>query len=286
MPPALFSVEKSAPIVYNTAMAPEHSTSQHSFAVLAHGDSPYLEECLGSLERQTVRSVVYLSTSTPSPFLEQAAARHGIPLRVRAGEPGMAADWSAAYARCTTRYLTLAHQDDRYHPRYAESCLAAAARRPDCLIAFTDYDELAGGRRVSWSVNLALKRLIVALSYLGGTVLASPRRRRGLLAWGCAVPCPSVMFHKGLIGGFSFSPEYRVNLDWDAWARLAEREGAFLRVPGRLVTHRRHAGSATAGAIGGGRRQQEDLQMFGRFWPGPLAAAIARLYGLSLIGRR
>lgn len=267
-------------------MARADTTTSHSFAVLAHGDSPYLEDCLRSLERQTVRSVIYISTATPSPFLEQAAARHGLPLHVRAGAPGMAADWSAAYALCRTPYLTLAHQDDLYHPGYAGSCLAAAARRPDCLIAFTDYDELAGGRRVAWSVNLALKRLIAALVFLGGTAQAAPRRKRGLLAWGCAIPCPSVMFNKGLIGGFSFSPECQVNLDWDAWARLAARPGAFCRVPGRLVTHRRHAATVTAAAIGAGRRQQEDLLMFRRFWPGPLAAAIARLYRLSLIGRR
>ncbi|MCU0607775.1 MAG: glycosyltransferase family 2 protein [Candidatus Edwardsbacteria bacterium] len=261
-------------------------TTSHSFAVLAHGDSPYLEDCLRSLERQTVRSEVYISTSTPSPFLERAAAGHGLPLHVRAGAPGMAADWSAAYALCRTPYLTLAHQDDRYHPRYAEACLAAAERRPDCLIAFTGYDELAGARRVGWSVNLAIKRLIAALAFLGGRTIAAPWRKRALLAWGCAIPCPSVMFHKGLIGDFSFSPEYRVNLDWDAWARLAARPGAFRRVPGRLVTHRRHAASATAAAIDAGRRQQEDLLMFRRFWPGPLAAAIARLYALSLLGRR
>ncbi len=260
--------------------------TSHSFAVLAHGDSPYLEDCLSSLQRQTVRSDAYISTATPSPFLERAAARHGLPLRVRAGEPGMAADWSAAYALCRTPYLTLAHQDDLYHPRYAEACLAAAARRPDCLIAFTGYDELAGERTVRWSLNMAVKRLIAALAFRGGPALTAPRRKRALLSWGCAIPCPSVMFHKGRIGDFSFSPDYRVNLDWDAWARLAARDGAFCRVPGRLMTHRRHAATATAAAIGQGRRRQEDLSMFRRFWPGPLAAAIARLYALSLLGRR
>lgn len=254
----------------------------HSFAVPAYGDSPFLEECLLSLERQTVPSTVYIATSTPSPFLERAARRHGIPLLVNPERRGIAADWTFAYRQCATGYLTLAHQDDIYHPGYTYAVVNAAELSPDTLIAFTDYDELTDGLTSGRTVNLSVKKAILAAAFHGKPSLDSGRSKRRLLSLACVIPCPSVMFNKRLIGDFAFSPGYQINLDWDAWARLAERDGSFRYVPRRLMKHRIHLHTATAGGIEAGQRQREDRMMFRRFWPGPVAGLIARLYALSL----
>jgi len=43
--------------------------TKHSFAVMAYKDSPYLSDCLDSLKDQTVKSEIYITTSTPSLIL-------------------------------------------------------------------------------------------------------------------------------------------------------------------------------------------------------------------------
>jgi len=253
-----------------------------SFAVPAFGDSPYLEECLRSLERQTIPSAVYITTSTPSSALGEIAGRHNVRLIVNPERRGIAADWTFAYRHCATKYLTLAHQDDIYHPGYAAAVGDAVERSPDTLITFTDYDEQSAGRPAGRTVNLAIKKAILTASFLAGPSLGSVRAKRRLLSWGCAIPCPSVMFNKQRIGDFVFSDEFATTLDWDAWARLAERSGSFRYLPETLLTHRLHPGTATAGGIEAGRRQREDRLMFRRFWPAPFDAMMAALYSLSL----
>src|SRR5574341_1735144 len=82
----------------------------HSFAVLAYGESPYVEECIRSLGAQSIKSRIFLATSTPSAFLRALSVQHGIPLVVNGLREGIAADWSFAYDACATKYVTLAHQ--------------------------------------------------------------------------------------------------------------------------------------------------------------------------------
>ena len=254
----------------------------HSFAILAYGDSPYLEECVRSLTSQTAQSRIYIATSTPSPYIDGIAQHHGVPVQVNPERAGIAADWTYAYRCCETPYLTLAHQDDNYLPDYAIECLSATERCQDNLITFTDYYETDGRRPVAWTCNLLVKRMIRAAAFGCGHTIRAPFRKQWLLSLGCAIPCPSVMFHKRRIGDFSFSPEHTINLDWDAWARLAWRPGSFSYVPQKLVAHRLHGGAATARGIASGERQREDLAMFRRFWPSPVAVLFARAYRMSL----
>ena len=55
----------------------------HTFAVCAYKDSPYLEECIRSLKRQLEPSEIILCTSTPSAFIEEIAKKYDLPLFVR-----------------------------------------------------------------------------------------------------------------------------------------------------------------------------------------------------------
>ena len=46
----------------------------HTFAVCAYKDSPYLEECLRSVTRQTVKSEVYLDAEQLYPGADSAVS--------------------------------------------------------------------------------------------------------------------------------------------------------------------------------------------------------------------
>lgn len=255
----------------------------HSFAILAYGHSPFLGECLHSIEMQTGKSLVYIATSTPSPELSKIAGRYKVPVLVNPKHKSIADDWSFAYRQCSTKYLTLAHQDDIYLPYYSASCVAEMERYPKNLIAFTDYFELFNDRLTVWNINILIKKAILMSSFPISQSLNLRWRKRLMLSWGCAIPCPTVMYNKNNIGDFSFSSDYQVNLDWDAWERLTKFAGGFTYLPKRLVAHRIHSGSQTARGISDNHRLMEDERMFKRFWPLPVAILLRSLYRLSLM---
>lgn len=256
-------------------------TALHSFAVLAHKVSPYLEECLASLTQQTLPSEIYLSTSTPSSFLSEVAQRHDIPLFVNAHSHGIASDWSFAYSLARTRYVTLAHQDDIYLPEYSQRCVSEAERHPNSLITFTDYAQIVRDKPQRPSPLLLIKNIMLLPFFVGHNTLSTPLLKRALLSMGSPISCPSVMFHTANIGNFSFNDQLSVTLDWEAWLRLANRRGDFVYVKKRLMLHRIHPESETSKGISDSRRLQEDRLMFELLWWKPLARALSRLYALS-----
>ena len=106
----------------------------HTFAICAYKDSPYLDACIHSLKRQSVKSKIILCTSTPSPFLEAMAKIHDIPLYVRDGKSDIQDDWNFACEKADTRLVTIAHQDDCYHRDTRPGCSGAGndTRTPRC----------------------------------------------------------------------------------------------------------------------------------------------------------
>ena len=85
----------------------------HTFAICAYKDSPYLEECMASVKRQSCSSEVICCTSTPSPYISRLAEKYGIPLYVREGKSGIREDWLFAYEKAGGKFVTIAHQDDK-----------------------------------------------------------------------------------------------------------------------------------------------------------------------------
>lgn len=263
------------------------ANTEHTFAVLAHKESPFLESCIESLMAQSAPSRIYISTSTPNWHIEGLAKRYQLELLSNPKSEGIAADWSFAYSKCETPYLTLAHQDDLYLPDYARNCLEAARKVPNNLLVFTDYAEIRGDRQIARSnLNLGIKHVIWTVVSPLGRPVWSRLIRKYSLSLGPPIPCPSVMYHKAAIGELEFNRAFRVNVDWDAWLRLSALPGAFLRVPEKLMLHRIHRDSETSRRQAENVRQSEDLEMFRRFWPEPIARALQVLYGLSYRSNR
>ena len=93
------------------------------------------------------------------------------------------------------------------------------------------------------------------------------------------VPCPAVTLRAR--AGLRFREDLKVNLDWEAWLRLAAQPGTFAYVRQTLMLHRIHAGSETSDGIRAGVRAREDLMMFRAQWPAPIARVLARAYAMS-----
>lgn len=254
---------------------------KHTFVIIAYKESPYIEECIQSLLNQTIKSQIHITTSTPSEYLRAIAKKYKLPLHINNVSAGIASDWMYAYDSTATRFVTLAHQDDLYDNRYAEKCLAAAAKKENNLITFTGYKELFNGVYRSNTLNLLVKRLILFPFFLFKNNIASSWMKKRMFSFGNSISCPSVMYNKDTIGEFTFNEKLENNLDWDAWLTFAERKGCFVYVKDKLMVHRIHENSESSENLRNNTRQQEDYQMFKKVWPAPLAKIISKIYSLS-----
>jgi len=261
-----------------------HSPLSHTFFILAYEDSHYLEECIHSLKEQTIKSQIFITTSTPSKFLEDISNRYNIGILINNENRGIASDWSFAYDKCTTEYVTLAHQDDIYLPMYTELCLnqikSSYQDRP--LIIFTKYKELINPNMRRFSPNLFIKDILL-LPFLLKQSVKSIFIKKILLYFGNPIPCPTVLYDKRELGKFAFGDNFSCNMDWDAWLRLATIKGSFIYVNKTLVLHRINKATQTSKKITEKIRQREDALIFQRLWPKPIASLLAKVYSLATV---
>jgi hypothetical protein len=253
---------------------------RHCFVVLAYGDSPFLEGCIQGLKAQSVQTGLVLATSTPSAFIDSVAARYGIEVRVNPLREGIGSDWNFGLNVTAADYVTLAHQDDTYQPKFTERTLEMFEKNPEAALCFTAYREI-NHRGSPKRSKISLVKHVLENAIVGRRESVRGKRLRAFLAFGNPLPCSSVTFNRRRVPDFRFSLEYKSNLDWDAWLRLQERGETFLHAPERLIGRRHNPLTETSRLIRAGIRQSEDVLMFRRIWPAPIGGAIASLYRAS-----
>ncbi|MDR1797150.1 MAG: glycosyltransferase family 2 protein [Clostridiales Family XIII bacterium] len=235
----------------------------HSFIVLAYKNSEYIEDLFDSLFAQTEHSEIQVATSTPTDALRQKAERYGLKVRVNPVAGGIASDWNFAYETARTDCVTLAHQDDLYEPDFTKRTMAAFRAAKDPILVYTNYFEIRPEGRTYANRLLRIKRL---MNLPVGAFPKSPWVRNHVFAFGCPVSCPSVTYNKKRFPDFRFSGDYKNDLDWEAWHRLAAEPGEFIYLPTPLIGHRIHDESETTNSILSGVRSREDLEMFRKYW--------------------
>jgi len=255
--------------------------TKHSFAVVAYKDSPYLPDCLDSLKDQTVKSEIYITTSTPSLYIDEIGKKYGAKIFVTDPGKGIAHDWNFGISVAKTKYVTLAHQDDLYNSNYAELCIKVAEKFNDTLICFTGYSEIVDDKERSSTFMLTAKKIMNFMFMPLKKNIKSRQWKKFSQSFGTAIPCPSVMYNKETLNDFIFSDKYKVSLDWDAWLRMSEMKGRFVYVPKILSKHRIHKASATTEGIQANVRQQEDFEIFCRIWPKFIAKILTKFYAGS-----
>lgn len=249
----------------------------HAFVICAYGESKYLEECIQSLLRQTIKSRILIATSTPNEFINELGRRYRLEVYINRDGRGIADDWNFAYAQADSKYVTLAHQDDIYEPTYVEIMLNQLQKANKPLIFFSDYGEIRQRRKVKVNLLLRVKRLLL-------TPMRARRLRkyriikRGVVAFGNAICCPAVTYVKDSLQYPVFEKHFKSNLDWEVWERISEKEGSFEYCSKVLMYHRIHGESETSALINSRERMAEDYEMLCRFWPQRLAKLYLKVY--------
>ena len=86
--------------------------NDHSFVICAYKENPHLEMTIQSLLNQTIKSKVFISTSTPNDHIKGLCEKYGLELFVNPSPKNAGADWNWAYDHAPTPLVTIAHQDD------------------------------------------------------------------------------------------------------------------------------------------------------------------------------
>lgn len=254
-----------------------YTNKDHTFAICAYKESPYLEECIKSLENQTLKTKIIMITSTPSEFISEIAKNHNIPLFINEGKAGIAGDWNFAYYNSETSLVTITHQDDIYEPEYAYNILKNANKARKPIILFTDYGELRNGEKVYNNKLLNIKRLML-LPIRPRLFQNSIWIRRRILSFGSPICCPSVTYVKSSLPKQLFVSGFQSDVDWQAWEKFSKIKGAFVYIHKNLVLHRIHEDSETTRIIGDNNRSKEDLEMYKMFWPTFIAKILEHFY--------
>ena len=251
---------------------------KHNFVICAYQESPYLEECIRSLTKQTIQSPIRMVTSTPCEYIKTMAEKYKIPLYVNEGEGGIAQDWNFAMSQCNAKYVTIAHQDDIYNPNYLEEMLDALNRANDPILAHSAYYEIRDGKPVYKNRLLTIKKLLL-LPFTTRKTWNSIFLRRRSLSFGCGICCPSVTYVKARLPEEPFTVGCKADLDWEAWERYSKLSGAFCYVKKPIMGHRVHEESETSHVIGENNgRSPEDYAMYRKFWPEWMAKLLMHFY--------
>lgn len=201
--------------------------SDHTFAVCAYKENPYLASTVESLLAQDARCPIIISTSTPNDHISAVARRFEVPVVVNPDPRGAASDWNYGYDAAETPLVTIAHQDDYYEPNYLSTMLAAVNDYEEggLQLAFSDYFEIRNGERVAGNALLRIKRALNAP--LGTRVLNGSRFvKRRALSLGNPICCPAVMLVKENLGPSVFDETYKNSCDYKTWVDLGRRAGA------------------------------------------------------------
>lgn len=255
------------------------SEMNHTFAICAYKENPYLEEAVKSVVNQTVKSNVIIVTATPNEYISSIAESYNIPLFINESADALTAsgNWNFAYRSAKTDYVTIVHQDDYYEPNYAEEILKKSeGKKP--IIIFSEYFELRNGEKVYKNRLLKVKELMNTGFRL---FPASRFIRRRVLSLGCPICCPAVTFYKPICSEFRFDSKMKNNMDWDAWIRLSDKKGQFICIHKPLMGHRIHSESITSQSLECGIRHDETLEIFKRFWPEWFAKRLIKVYEIG-----
>ena len=252
----------------------------HTFVVLAYKESPYLEECIKSVLNQSLKTKVIIGTSTPNDYIKSLAKKYKLEIKENHGKKGIGYDFDFAIQCGQDDLVTVAHQDDIYDYDYAKRVVEAFQKQPKSIIIFPNYYEIRKEGNVKSNLNLNIKRIL--LFPLRMHFLANRKFIKRLsLRFGDGISCPAVTFVKKNIPDVVFACDLKCKVDWNAWEILSKEKGYFYYINRTLMGHRIYEKSTTSEIIKDNKRTEEDLYVLCKFWPKPIAKAIAKVYANS-----
>lgn len=229
------------------AALPDHASSV-SIVLATNRDSPYLEEALDSVRKQTVTDWELLIVDngiadvTHVERLILSDERMSMIRIDSSATAGLARN--VGVANTTGRLVTYLDDDDVWAPHRLEKHLAIHARFPDAPASYSGY----------WHMDAEGR-------HFGKDWRAEPADEKEMLKGAVDTPLgPTVMVRRDVylaIGGFS--PEIPILVDFEFALRLA-LQGQLVYIDDLLVGYRRHSSNMTSTAPDNARRRRHVME--------------------------
>lgn len=250
----------------------------HTFAVCAYKESPYLEKCLSSVVNQKEKSNVIICTPTPNEYIKGIAEKYNVKLFVNPdSNSDMQGSWNFAMTCAETDYVTICHQDDYYSEKYYQE--VKSSLKSDLLYLHTGYSDVIeskGQSIVKVSKNALFKRMI-HLFFANNWQSNKIFFKKWDLRFGNSVCCPTCTYNKSNLTHPVFTSKLTHGVDWDLYINMACRQGRVTYVRKQLVYKRTHLEAQTLTDIQTGVRKKEDILLYSRMWPKPIAKVFQML---------
>lgn len=253
--------------------------TDHTFAVCAYKESPFLEKCLSSVVNQNEKTNVILCTPTPNELINSLAEKYDVPLYINPdSNSDMQGSWNFAMSQAKTSFVTVCHQDDFYSPDYYGAVKKYLT--DDLLFAHTNYKnaftDTDGNTTIGVSKNIIFKRIIHFFNsnrWQQNIIFF----KRWALRFGNSICCPTCTYNKKNLPSPLFTSKLHHGVDWDLSITLASQNGriAYIRKP--VVYKRIHEGAQTQEDVISGIRAKEDVMLYSRLWPRPIALLMQKV---------
>lgn len=249
-----------------------------TFVVCAYKECEYLEECIQSLLKQTVKSNIMISTSTPNDHINNIAKKYEIEVRVNP-DGGQIKDYNFAISQPKTKLVMLMHQDEIIKPEFLEKSLLYLNSVKKPIISFTDYIEMHNDVVDKKPSTMVIIKRILLWPAKNKILMGTKFGKRLIQFFGDPITHPTVICVSDEMPKEVFREAYKASMDWDLWERLSNQEGSFVYVPEVLLYHRMNENNQTVKLLNTtNARYENEYDIFCRFWPKPIAKFIMKFY--------
>lgn len=249
-----------------------------TLVICAYGVCEYLEECIKSIYKQTIRPKVLISTSTPNEHIISLADKYNIKVCVNS-DGGQIKDYNFAMKQGDTPLIMLMHQDELLHPGFVRSVLREINLTKDPIIAFTNYLEMHNDTIDKKPSTMVLIKRIMLIPMLIKPLARVGMFKRLVQLLGNPITHPTVVCVRKKMPKVCFREEFKASMDWDLWERLSKRKGSFAYVSKVRLYHRMNDENQTSKLFKGDNpRYDEEYNIFKRFWPDFIAKFIMKFY--------
>lgn len=255
--------------------------SDVTIVICAYKECQYLPKAVESAVKQSVKTNIVISTSTPNDYINSIAEKFDIPVWINP-DGGHAKDYNFAIKNTPTDICIMFHQDDVYSESFVERALEELGKAENPIIAFTNYKEIHDDRIDEKDAALVvIKRILltpIKSKFLRRTVFG----KRLILCLGDPICHPSTIYIKAKMPEVVFKEEYISAMDWDFFERISRSKGEFVYIKDVLFYHRMHKETATTKILENtNNRYTEEIEIFNRFWPIWIAKIIKYFYSKS-----